>query len=432
MSEVKHVEFTKAMKHTHTILVPQMLPLHFQFLQHILTKAGYHIEVLKTSGQHIIDEGLQNVHNDTCYPALLVIGQMIDALKSGRYDMDHVALAITQTGGGCRASNYIHLLRKALIQAGFPNVPVISVNFANLEKNSGFQLTGKLLLQIAAGFLYGDTIMWLANQIKPYECVAGSCDHMTKHWIEQLCDQSSSPSFLRLKHNLTKMVADYAAIPRHHQKKPRVGIVGEIYMKYAPLGNNDLEAFLIREDCEPVVSGVLNFGLYCLENVKTDYAYYGLNRKSQRIAAWAQKLIIRIQQIFINVIDEEGSLRAPASFQEVINGADEIINRGVKMGEGWLLTGEMVELIHSGTPNIVCCQPFGCLPNHIVAKGMMRKIKDAYPHANIVALDFDPGATSVNQENRLKLMLANARLNNAFTVSSPKDVIHKEPVYERR
>ncbi len=414
MTKTKHVEFTKAMKHTHTILIPQMLPIHFTFLQHILTKAGYHIEVLKTRGRHIIDEGLQNVHNDTCYPALLVIGQMIDALKSGRYDVDHVALAITQTGGGCRASNYIHLLRKALIQAGYEQVPVISVNFSRLEKNSGFKLTMKTLIQIAIGFLYGDAIMWLANQVTPYECIEGSCDRCTKRWIEELCDQSSSPRFLRLKHNLNRMVKDYGAIVCHEQKKPRVGIVGEIYMKYAPLGNNELEAFLLRENCEPVVSGVLDFGLYCLENVQFDHAHYGRNRHTYRLASHAQQLIKKIQQLFIEVIQTDGTFRAPASFNEVKSCADEMIHRGVKMGEGWLLTGEMVELIHSGTANIVCCQPFGCLPNHIVAKGMMRKIKDAYPYANIVALDFDPSATSINQENRLKLMLANARLQSVF------------------
>lgn len=421
MSEINPVEFTKAMKHTHTVLVPQMLPIHFEFLQHILTKAGYHIEVCKSHGRHIIDEGLQNVHNDTCYPALLVIGQFIDALKSGRYDVNHVALAITQTGGGCRASNYIHLLRKALIQADFAQVPVISVNFSGLEKNSGFKLSLKMLLQIAVGFLYGDAIMWLSNQVKPYECITGSCDRLNARWIEQLCDQSSSPRYLRIKHNLTQMVNDYAAIPQSDETKARVGIVGEIYMKYAPLGNNELEAFLIRENCEPVVSGVLDFGLYCLENVQSDYAYYGRNRNVRHIAAWAERIIMKIQQIFIDVIQKDGTFRAPAPFSKVIAGAEEMIHRGVKMGEGWLLTGEMMELIHSGVTNIVCCQPFGCLPNHIVAKGMMRKIKDAYPNANIVALDFDPSATAVNQENRLKLMLANAHqsrnVSKSFTYS---------------
>jgi len=411
MSEIKRVEFTKEMKHTHTILVPQMLPIHFQFLQNILRKDGYHVEVLKTKGQKIIDEGLQNVHNDTCYPALLVIGQMIDALKSGRYDMDHVALAITQTGGGCRASNYIHLLRKALVQAGFPQVPVISVNFSKLEKNSGFQLTPKLILRLIAGFLYGDTLMWLSNQVKPYEKQKGSCDALTKQWIQTICAQFSSLQFLRLQKNMTQIVDSYAAIPTYEKNKVRVGIVGEIYMKYSPLGNNELEAFLLKENCEPVVSGVLDFGLYCLENVMVDYRYYHRNQRTVKLVSWASRRLQQYQRKIIRIIEKEGSFRAPTPFQEVIACADEVIDRGVKMGEGWLLSGEMVEYIHSGVNNIVCCQPFGCLPNHIVAKGMMRKIKNKYPLANIVALDYDPGATRVNQENRLKLMLANARLN---------------------
>lgn len=414
MQEQKRIEFTKEMKKTHTILVPLMLPIHFQFLQHILQRNGYRVEVLDTIGQGIVEEGLRNVHNDTCYPALLVIGQMIDALKSGRYDIEHVALAITQTGGGCRASNYIHLLRKALVQAGFPQVPVISVNFSNLEKNSGFQLTPMMLLRLAFGFLYGDLLMWLANQSKPYELEKGSCDALVHVWIKTICEQFSTTKFLHIKKNTREIVHDFASLPRSDEQKIRVGIVGEIYMKYAPLGNNRLEEFLLKENCEPVVSGVLDFALYCLENVRQDYLLYGRNKKSQIIAVWAMKRITAIQERIASIINEEGSFRAPSSFAHLSQCATPFISKGAKMGEGWLLTSEMVELIESGVNNIVCCQPFGCLPNHIVAKGMMRKLKNAYPMSNIVAVDYDPSATSVNQENRLKLMLANARLNDSF------------------
>lgn len=437
MADIKRVEFTKEMKHTHTILVPQMLPIHFQFLQRVLCKEGYHVEVLKTKGQSIIDEGLQNVHNDTCYPALLVIGQMIDALKSGRYDPHRVALAITQTGGGCRASNYIHLLRKALVQAGFPYVPVISVNFSKLEKNSGFKLTPKLLLRLAAGFLYGDYLMWLSNQVKPYEVIPGSTKAITDSWINTICDQFSSFKFLKFKQNARAIVKDYAAISRSQEEKVRVGIVGEIYMKYSPLGNNELESFLLKENCEPIVSGALDFGLYCLENVLLDYELYGRNKKSVRLATWASNYIQSLQNTLSDIIKEEGSFRAPSSFQEVIACSEGMIHRGAKMGEGWLLTAEMVDLIHSGVNNIVCCQPFGCLPNHIVAKGMMRKIKNSYPMSNIVAVDYDPSATSVNQENRLKLMLANARLNQSFQknlikITKEETIVQKDLAIERR
>ena len=221
-----HVEFTKEMKKTHKILVPMMLPIHFAFLEKILREEGYNVEILKTEGQQIIDAGLQHVHNDTCYPALLVIGQMIDALKSGKYDTDHIALAITQTGGGCRASNYIHLLRKALVQAGFPNVPVISVNFSNLEKNSGFSMTPKMLVKIAFGFVYADTLMWIKNQCKPYEIEKGSTDALVTTWVETICEQFHSLSFLRIKQNYKEMLKDFAELPRRNEAKIQVGIVG--------------------------------------------------------------------------------------------------------------------------------------------------------------------------------------------------------------
>ena len=411
---MKHVEFTKEMKKTHKILVPMMLPIHFKFLQNILRKDGYQVEILRTEGQQIIDEGLKNVHNDTCYPALLVIGQMIDALKSGHYDTDHIALAITQTGGGCRASNYIHLLRKALVQAGFEHVPVISVNFSSLEKNSGFSLTPKILLRLLYAFLYGDMLMWIKNQCKPYEKEPGSSDALVETWIETITDQFDSLAFMKLTKNYREILHDFEALPRDVKPKIQVGIVGEIYMKYAPLGNNELEDFLIHEGCEPVISGVLDFGLYCLENAKIDYEYYNRNKHSHRFIGWASSYIQHLQQKAIKAINEQGVFRAPDTFQEVIESSEGIINRGTKMGEGWLLTSEMVALIKSGVNNIVCCQPFGCLPNHIVAKGMTRKIKTAYPNANIVAVDYDPSATKVNQENRLKLMLSNARLTQRF------------------
>lgn len=415
-----HVEFTKEMKKTHKILVPMMLPIHFAFLEKILREEGYNVEILKTEGQQIIDAGLQHVHNDTCYPALLVIGQMIDALKSGKYDTDHIALAITQTGGGCRASNYIHLLRKALVQAGFPNVPVISVNFSNLEKNSGFSMTPKMLVKIAFGFVYADTLMWIKNQCKPYEIEKGSTDALVTTWVETICEQFHSLSFLRIKQNYKEMLKDFAELPRRNVAKIQVGIVGEIYMKYAPLGNNELEEFLIQEGCEPVVTGVLDFGLYCLENTLIDHEYYNRNKKAYPIVKLAKHYIMYLQEKAIKAINKQGVFRAPDRFTEVIESSEGIINRGVKMGEGWLLTSEMVALIKSGVNNIVCCQPFGCLPNHIVAKGMSRKIKDIYPMANIVAIDYDPSATKVNQENRLKLMLSNARLTQRFAQEDAK------------
>lgn len=401
--------FTKEMKKTHTILVPTMLPIHFQFLKAVLVQEGYKIELLETSDDAIITNGLQYVHNDTCYPAMLVIGQMIDALKSGKYDVDHTALAITQTGGGCRASNYIHLLRKALVQAGFPNVVVISVNFANLEKQPGFRLTPTMCGKLLYGFLYGDMLLYLKNQCLPYEQEKGSTNQLVNKWIQDLSKQFQSLAFLRLKKNMKQMIQDFAAIQKVKKEAILVGIVGEIYMKYSPLGNNHLEDYLIQEGCEPVVSSTLDFGLYCLENVSNDHQYYHRNTFTYPIAKVSSAIIQHLQQIGNTLIQEEGSFRPMDSFKELKQANKDILDQGVKMGEGWLLTSEMVSLIQHDIPNIICCQPFGCLPNHIVAKGMMRKIKTQYPNANIVAIDYDPSATKVNQENRIKLMLSNAR-----------------------
>lgn len=411
---MEHVEFTKAMRKTHKILIPMMLPIHFPICAKILQSEGYQVELLQTQSPNIINEGLHYVHNDTCYPALLVIGQMIDALKSGNYDLDHVALAITQTGGGCRASNYINLLRKALKNAGMEHIPVISLNFSNLEKNSGFKLTPRLLVKLLYAVIYGDMMMWIANQCMPYEVHKGATMHIVNTWVEKLSALSTSPKFLYISSNFRKMLIDFSMIELEKRDKIKVGIVGEIYMKYAPLGNNNLLDFLLKEDCEPVVSGVMDFGLYCLQNNIVDFKLYGMKGKFQPMVKAAMRYIRHVQNRMIKEIEAEGSFTAPSTFETLLHAGDGFIHKGAKMGEGWLLTSEMVELIQSGVDNIVCCQPFGCLPNHIVAKGMMRKIKNVYPDANIVAVDYDPGASVINQENRLKLMLSNARLTKSF------------------
>lgn len=412
------VEFTKEMRDTHTILVPMMLPIHFKIIEQVLNQYGYHVKLLETSGRRIVDEGLKNVHNDTCYPALLVIGQMIDALKSGNYDPNKTALMITQTGGGCRASNYIFLLRKALKQSGFENVPVISINFANLGNKSGFALTPSLLVRLLYAVLYGDLLLWLSNQCKPYEKNKGDTNKMIDKWVQELCRQLSSVSFIRTGTNYRRMVEDFASIPKEKVHKPRVGVVGEIYMKYAPLGNNHLEDFLIAEGAEPVVSGVLDFLMYCLKNNVVDVDLYGNRRSRKLLCNTALGIVQHWQNKMIRAVKKYSDFRAPTPFSELVTLVDGFIGMGTKMGEGWLLTAEMLELIHSGVNNIVSAQPFGCLPNHIIAKGMSRKIKDKYPQANIVAVDYDPSATPINQENRLKLMLANAKLSEEMSDSS--------------
>lgn len=408
---IERIPFTKEMKKTHTILVPQMLPIHFDLIAKVLRQDGYNVEVLKTDHKGIAEEGLKSVHNDTCYPALLVIGQFIDALKSGKYDLDKTALLITQTGGGCRASNYIYLLRKALEKNGFSQIPVVSLNFSGLEKNSGFKISLRGFTKIVYSLLYADFLMCVYNQIIPYEVQKGEAKALVERWTEKLLAQMETPLFVRLKRNYNAMLADFAKIETDRsEEKPKVGIVGEIYLKYAPLGNNNLEEYLVSEGAEVVNSGLLDFILYCVYNRLFDKDIYGNGGLGYIPFKIAGKFLAAKQRQMVKAVKQHGVFTPPADFEKVVTMSEGYLDHGVKMGEGWLLTAEMLELIHSGVNNIVSAQPFGCLPNHIVAKGMMRKIKDNFPLANIIAIDYDPGASRINQENRIKLMLSNAKL----------------------
>lgn len=385
-----------------------MLPIHFRLIIAVFKKYGYNMVLLQNSARAVVDEGLKNVHNDTCYPALLVVGQFIDALKSGKYDPERVALMISQTGGGCRASNYIHLLRKALA-ADYPDIPVISLNFSGMEKSPGFKVTLPILLKLLNAVLYGDLLMSLYNQCKPYEKVAGETDKVLEDMEKRLAAMIKNGGFGKKKRNYKMIIDAFSKIERTGEQKPRVGIVGEIYVKYSPLANNHLEEFLISEGCEPVVPGLMDFVLYCTVNNVNDGKIYGFKNTMTRLSGILYKILLKESRKLNSVITEYGGFRAMDDFEELRKEADKLINQGVKMGEGWLITAEMGCLAKTGTENIVCTQPFGCLPNHIVAKGMTRKVKEEYPFANIVAIDYDPGATVVNQENRLKLMIANIK-----------------------
>jgi len=403
------IEFTTAMKDTHTILIPAMLPIHFEIIAGVLRHEGYKAEVLKTDHPGIIEEGLRSVHNDSCYPATLVIGQFIDALKSGNYDLKKTALLITQTGGGCRASNYIALLRKALVRNQLGYIPVISLNFSGLEAQSGFNLTTKTIRNMLAGFLYGDLLMTLRNQCVPYELTKGSAQARVDFWMALLPEKLAKGEFGKLKKNYAQIIEDFAGIVCDRSvAKPKIGIVGEIYVKYAPLGNNNLEEYLFEQGVEVVNSGVLDFLMYCLHTTVMDKTLYGM--KVGFLNKFLLGHMMRRQKAMHRAIKKHsGVFHPPADFKQVMKMNKGYIHHAVKMGEGWLLTAEMVELLHSGVNNIITVQPFGCLPNHIVAKGMMRKIKQNHPDANIAAIDYDPGASRVNQENRLRLMLANAQ-----------------------
>ena len=406
--------FTKNMRKDYTILIPMMAPIHFQLLRNVLVHSRYNVELLENTGPSVIEQGLKYVHNDTCYPALLVIGQMIDALKSGKYDVHKTALIITQTGGGCRASNYIYLLRKALKKADLGFVPVISLNLLGLDSQPGFKLSLSMLRKMLCALGYGDLLMDLTNQVRPYEVISGTADQLCQHWIDDLSrqfDRRQGLSISEMKHNMRDIVMSYAAIEREKRNLIKVGIVGEIYIKYSPLGNNKLEKFLAEQQCEVKLPGMMGFMLYCVYNGVEDVKLYGGGFVKKQLMSFAYSLVLKLENMTIDAIRAYSDFDVPGSFPEMKAGAEQIIGLGAKMGEGWLLTGEMVELNKSGFKNIICTQPFGCLPNHIVGKGMIRKIREQDPDCNIVAIDYDPSATQVNQENRIKLMLSIAREN---------------------
>ena len=418
--------FTPDMKKTHKILIPNMAPVQFRLMAAIMEQAGYQCELLENCGSQVAELGLKYVHNDTCYPALLVIGQFLDALNSGKYDLDYTALIITQTGGGCRASNYIHLLRKALVKAGYGQIPVVSLNFSGLEKDSGFPLTLTMIRRLLSVIYYGDLLVTLRAQTEPYEINKGETEAMQEKWIGRLRElflQDKGWHGREVKANMPKIAADFASIPVKRVPKIKVGVVGEIYVKYSPLGNNDLEKFLASQDCEVNIPGLMGFVQYCVYNFSETARLYGGNVLTLNASSLLLNIIGKTEKVMIDSLKANG-YHAPMPFLELVKQADGVISTGTKMGEGWLLTAEMVELVRTGYENIVCAQPFGCLPNHICGKGVINRIRELYPTANITPIDYDPGATRVNQENRIKLMLAVARerMEQREAGSAPREV----------
>ncbi len=406
--------FTKQMKRDYTILFPMMAPIHFNILKNVFTHYGYHAELLTTQGPEIAQTGLKYVHNDTCYPAILVIGQLIDALNSGKYDVNKTALMITQTGGGCRASNYIHLLRKALKKAGYENIPVISVNLSGMEKNPGFRITLPMIRRAVGAVVYGDLLMLLHNQTRPYEITPGDSQALVDRWSGVLTKQLNAGQGYTLKDlekNLNAIAADFAGVKVNRVPKVKVGVVGEIYVKYASLGNNNLEDFLASQDCEVNIPGILAFAMFKIDNRLEDIKLYGGNRLKYAVVNMLMEYCVKVETLMRRAVEKYPQFTPAGSYAHTKQLVKGVIGYGSKMGEGWLLTAEMLELTELGYGNIVCTQPFGCLPNHICGKGMIRRIKSVNPNANIVAIDYDPGATRVNQENRIKLMLSVAREN---------------------
>ena len=355
------------MKKTHTLLIPNMAPVQFRILAAALEHQGYHVELLGNCGSQVSELGLRYVHNDTCYPALLVIGQFLDALNSGKYDLDHTALIITQTGGGCRASNYIFLLRKALVKAGYGNIPVLSLNFSGLEKDSSVPMTMTFVREMLSAIYYGDLLVTLKAQTVPYELTKGAAAAMQEKWLGILCDRvrrGKGISGREIHAAMSEIAADFARIPMRRTPKVKVGVVGEIYVKYSPLGNNDLEKFLNSQDCEVNLPGLMGFVQYCAYNPSETARLYGGNWFSRHASDLILGYFAGTEKAMAKALRDNG-YHAPLPFDELCKLPEGVIGMGDKMGEGWLLTAEMIELVRSGYENIVCAQPFGCLPNHI-------------------------------------------------------------------
>lgn len=410
----ERVKFTLKMKKDYTILIPEMAPLHFRLIEPILSRQGFKIALMGDEGPEVLQKGLKYVHNDICYPALLITGQMLAAMESGKYDPDKVAMVITQSGGGCRDSNYIHLMRKAFEKAGYPNVPFISANIWGLEFNSGINLTPVTLLMALAGMIYGDMLMIVGNQTRPYEVNPGDTDAMTDRWIQRLTASfQKGKGFLpgAVERNLKAIGADFAAIPVQKVPKVKVAVIGELFLKYSPPGNNHLEKFLAEQDCEVFMPSMLGFGAYKTNGALEDLRLYGGKPVKKLIMEIVMKFLFRVEDMLIRNIEAYDCFTAPERVNDLKKRADGVIGIGNSMGEGWYLAAEMLELADHGYENIVCVQPFGCLPCHVSIKGMINKVRRIDPRVNAVDIEYDPGATKVNQENRIKLMLAVAREN---------------------
>ena len=400
--------FTKEMKYSHTIIGPQMSPIHFRILKHAFNACGYNFVILDAVDPKAVDTGLKYVNNDACYPSIIVAGQMIAALESGKYDVNHTSLIITQTGGGCRASNYIGFIRRALTDAGFDKVPVLSLSAQGFEKNPGFKITPGLLHRLLMAVMVGDVLMRVLYRTRPYELVPGSADALYEKWNAKAEKQVKSLSLSGYHKLLKGIIKDFDELPLKPIKKPRVGVVGEILVKFHPTANNKIVETIEREGAECVMPDLADFFFYSFATGIFRHEELAFPKQTERNA----KLFVWFMELYRNkmkkYLNNSRRFEAPSSIYDLMKGVDDIVQLGNITGEGWFLTAEMVELIKEGVPSIACVQPFACLPNHVTGKGMIKELRRRFPGANISAIDYDPGSSEVNQLNRLKLLLSNA------------------------
>jgi len=408
----KRVPFTKEMKkENYTILSPQMSPIHFDLLSEGIRASGYNLEILPSVDDKAVDAGLRYVNNDACYPSILTVGQIMAALESGKYDLDKVAVIMSQTGGPCRASNYIAFIRKALKEAGMEQIPVISLNVVGLEENPGFKISLPMAHRVIIAAVYGDLFQRVLYASRPYEKVKGSADKLYQKWREKVKENVRNPKMSVFKKNVRQIVSDFDHLPRVEKKIPKVGVVGEILVKYHPTANNNLVKVLEKEGVEVTVPDLIDFCLYCSYNSIYKYQVLSGTASAKRNGQLAIRIIEHYRKNMKRALNESVHFHAPSTIEKKAHKAAELISLGNQGGEGWFLTAEMMELIESGVENIVCVQPFACLPNHVMGKGMIKPIRRKYPKANIAPIDYDPGDSEVNQINRIKLMVETAWRN---------------------
>ena len=412
-SAYNRVMFTKDMKKNYTLLCPQMSPIHFELIEPAIRSFGYNLVVLQNDDKTAVDTGLKYVNNDACYPSLIVIGQIMDALLSGKYDLDHTAVLMSQTGGGCRASNYIGFIRRALEKAGMAQIPVISINANGMETNPGFTYTPAMLVKALQAVVYGDVFMRVLYATRPYEAVPGSANALHEKW-KKICVKAlstKSAGMMTFVKNIRGIIHDFDNLERTNVHKPKVGIVGEILVKFSPTANNHIVELLESEGAEAVMPDLMDFLLYCFYNSNFKADNLGMKRSTAHLCNMAISLLEYMRKAARIALEKSTHFTPPSRIKELAVMANGFVSLGNQTGEGWFLTGEMLELIKSGVNNIVCVQPFGCLPNHIVGKGVIKELRYANPKANIIAVDYDPGASEVNQLNRIKLMLSTAQKN---------------------
>jgi predicted nucleotide-binding protein (sugar kinase/HSP70/actin superfamily) len=412
--------FTKDMRKKHTLLMPMMSPIHQDgLLDEAFKASGYNVVVLPADDREAVNVGLKFVNNDACYPAIISIGQLVEALQSGEYDPENVSVMMTQTGGGCRATNYIPLLRKAMKDAGFPQVPVVALSMGNkgTEEVPGFKFTIPLMKRAVVATLYGDLFERVVYRTRPYEVEKGSIDALHAYWLEKVKANVHSGSLTAFNRNMKKIIRDFDTIELTNERKPRVGVVGEILVKYSPTANNDIVRLLEEEGAEAVVPDLIGFMNYSFYNQIWKYENLGMSKRAKQMAEFAIRVIEFVEKPMNKALSNSSRFDGIQSIYDIAEGASNVLSIGNHTGEGWFLTGEMIELLKDGVDNIVCMQPFGCLPNHVVGKGVIKELRHQYPRANIAAIDYDPGVSIVNQLNRIRLMMATAKKGMETKVS---------------